>query len=140
VSSNSIYNFKVKASTEKLAEVRRFVANNASKHQYSKKDIEDVRLAVDEAFTNIIKHAYNYNENEQVEIELDINKDQICVSLFDKGKSFDSSTYRFPNVREQIREKKRGGMGVYLMHKLMDDVQYLRDSGINEIKMCKKKS
>lgn len=140
MSSNSIYNFKVKASTEKLAEVRNFVANNARRHHYSKKDIEDVRLAVDEAFTNIIKHAYNYNEDEQVEIELDIDPEQICVSLFDQGKSFDTSKYRFPNVREQIREKKRGGMGVYLMHKLMDDVQYLRDSGINEIKMCKKKS
>lgn len=137
---NSIYTFKVKASTDKLAEVRNFVARNARKHKYSSKDIEDVRLAVDEAFTNIIKHAYNYNENEQVEIELEIDKDQICVSLFDQGKSFESSKYRFPDVREQIRKKKRGGMGVYLMHKLMDEVQYLQDGSTNEIKMCKKRS
>jgi len=140
VELNSIYNFKVKASTDKLAEVRKFVAENAKKHHYSGKDIADVRLAVDEAFTNIIKHAYNYDSDRNVEIELEIDDDKICVSLFDTGKSFDSSSYRFPDVKEQIRQKKRGGMGVYLINKLMDEVEYLKDGDINEIKMCKKRS
>ncbi|MGF1669846.1 MAG: ATP-binding protein [Balneolaceae bacterium] len=140
MSINKSYNFKVKASTEKLAEVRRFVANNAEKHHYSKQDIEDVRLAVDEAFTNIIKHAYNYDENKKVKIELDIDNEKICVSLFDEGKSFDVTNYKMPDIQQQIKNKKRGGMGVYLINKLMDDVQYLKEGDINEIKMCKKRS
>jgi serine/threonine-protein kinase RsbW len=140
VKTNQTYSLVVKASTMHLAEVRDFVGNIADEYGFSKKETEDIRLAVDEAYTNIIKHAYKYDDKKEVEIELLVDGDKFCVSLFDQGKTFNPKNYMMPDVREQIRKKKRGGMGVYLIHKLMDKVEYISEDNSNEIRMCKIKS
>lgn len=138
--TNQTYSLVVKASTIHLGEVRDFVGNIADEYGFSKKETEDIRLAVDEAYTNIIKHAYKYDDKKEVEIELLVDGDKFCVSLFDQGKTFNPKNYMMPDVREQIRKKKRGGMGVYLIHKLMDKVEYISEDNSNEIRMCKIKS
>lgn len=129
----------VQASTENLAEVRNFVAKHASTFGFEKEDISDMRLAVDEAFTNIIKHAYGNDKNQSVKIALSENDNTFAISLFDTGKSFSLENYKEPDVEEKIRQKKRGGVGVYLIRQLMDDVNYLQQGRRNEIRMTKKR-
>ncbi len=135
---NSKYSISVKASTKHLAEVRDFVAGHAKNFGFKKQDVADIRLAVDEAYTNIIKHSYKNDEKKSVDIELGFNNDEFWVSLLDTGEAFDPSDYSKPDVRQKIKEKKRGGVGVFLIKKLMDDVRYLNDGPTNEIRMSKK--
>ncbi|MEX0845222.1 MAG: ATP-binding protein [Balneolaceae bacterium] len=135
--TNQIQTLSVAASTEHLAEVRDFVAAHAQNIGLSQKDISEIRLAVDEAYTNIIKHAYKDSPTSLVNIEIGSNSNQLWISLKDEGKSFDPSTYSEPNLMKKIKEKKRGGMGVYLIRKLMDQVQYNRKGHKNEIRMVK---
>ncbi len=134
---NHIKKLTVKASTKHLAEVRNFVAAQAEIIGLSNKDISEIRLAVDEAFTNIIKHAYKNAPSQTVSIEMGYDDRQIWISLTDEGRGFDPNTYREPDLAQRIKEKKRGGMGVYLIKKLMDQVQYNRKGRTNEIKMVK---
>jgi len=131
------YRLTVNASTEHLAEVRKFVGNYAKQEGFSSEQITDTRLAVDEAFTNIIKHAYQNDESKTVHLELQFDAEKLCITLSDKGKSFDMTNYTFPDVKKQIKNKKRGGMGVYLIHHLMDEVVYRNKSQENVIIMCK---
>ncbi|MBD3617506.1 MAG: ATP-binding protein [Gracilimonas sp.] len=132
-----IQSLSVEASTEHLAEVRDFVAAHAENIGLSQKDISEIRLAVDEAYTNIIKHAYKNSPTEKVEIEIGSDTDHLWISLMDKGKSFDPNSYSEPDLMKRIKAKKRGGMGVYLIRKVMDHVQYNRKGQINEIRMVK---
>lgn len=134
---NQIQNITVKASTEHLAEVRNFVAAHAQDIGLSDKEVSEVRLAVDEAFTNIIKHAYKNSPAQNVRIEMGYNDQQLWISLMDEGRTFDPKSYSEPDLAQRIKEKKRGGMGVYLIKKLMDRVQYSRKGRTNEIKMVK---
>lgn len=129
----------VQASTENLAEVRNFVAKHASTFGFKKEEISDMRLAVDEAFTNIIKHAYGNDENQSVKIALSENDNTFAISLFDTGKSFSMDNYQEPDLEEKIRQKKRGGVGVYLIRQLMDEVNYLKEGNENIIRMTKKR-
>lgn len=129
----------VSASTEHLSEVREFVAAHALNNGFSEEEIQDIRLAVDEAYTNIIKHAYKYDDSQKVEITLGANGDAFWISLFDDGNAFDTSKYKEPNIRNQIRNKKRGGVGVYLIKQLMDKVEYHTEGRRNEIRMVKEK-
>lgn len=129
----------VEASTKHLAEVRNFVAKHATACGFKKQDVADIRLAVDEAYTNIIKHSYKYDNNKSVDIELGYNGNEFWVSLLDTGEAFDPSNYSEPDVRQQIKNKKRGGVGVYLIKKLMDDVRYLNQGATNVIRMTKKR-
>lgn len=137
--STTTYSISVQASTSHLAEVRNFVAKHAADFGFSKQEVADIKLAVDEAYTNIIKHAYKHDEQKTVDIELGYNSNTFWVSLLDTGDSFDPNTYSKPNVRQKIKDKKRGGVGVYLIRKLMDDVEYHTEGTINEIRMTKKK-
>lgn len=129
----------VEASTEHLSEVREFVAKHAAAFGFNQQEVADIQLAVDEAYTNIIKHAYQNNADETVEIELGYDNTKFWITLLDTGNTFDVSTYSKPNICQRIKEKKRGGVGVYLIRKLMDDVEYQTEDATNTIRMTKKK-
>lgn len=139
MSTNSTYRKTIHASTKYLAEVRNFVADHAASHGFNAQNIADIRLAVDEAITNIIKHAYKGDESHTIDIEVTFKKDRFCIQILDTGDTFNLKNFQQPNIKEKIKQKKRGGMGVYLIHSLMDDVSYGRKSGSNEMVMCKYK-
>lgn len=135
--TKQIQTLSVEASTEHLAKVRDFVASHAQNIGLNQKDVSEIRLAVDEAYTNIIKHAYKNSPAKKVYIEIGSDDNQLWISLTDEGKSFDPSTYCEPDLMKRIKEKKRGGMGVYLIRKLMDQVQYKSSGQTNVIRMVK---
>lgn len=113
------------------------MATYARQEGFSSQQITDTRLAVDEAFTNIIKHAYQNDESKPVNLELQFDSEKLCIIISDQGKAFDVSKYTFPDVKTQIKNKQRGGMGVYLIHNLMDEVTYRNQKEKNLIIMCK---
>ena len=131
------HTLSVHASTEHLAEVRNFVARHALHFGFEKQAVSDMRLAVDEAFTNIIKHAYKNDARQSVEIALGHNGNTFWISLLDSGQSFSLKDYEKPDLERKIKCKKRGGVGVYLIKKLMDDVKYFQRGSFNEIRMTK---
>jgi serine/threonine-protein kinase RsbW len=134
---NNIYTLSVDSSTKHLSEVRDFVADHAKKVGLSEKEISEIRLAVDEAYTNIIKHAYKNQPSKPVTIQLGFNNAQLWISIIDEGESFKPEEYKAPDILKRIKNKQRGGMGVFLIQKLMDQVQYNRKGQMNEIKMVK---
>ncbi len=134
---NNIHTLSVDSSTKHLAEVRDFVASHAKNVGLSEKDISEIRLAVDEAFTNIIKHAYKNTASKPVTIELGFNASQLWISIMDEGEGFKPDEYKAPDILKRIKNKQRGGMGVFLIQKLMDQVQYNRKGQMNEIRMVK---
>lgn len=139
MAKTTTYSISVQASTKHLAKVRDFVAKHAKEFGFNKQDVADIRLAVDEAYTNIIKHAYNNDDRKTVDIELGYNSTNFWISLLDTGDAFDPAKYSKPDVPKKIKEKKRGGVGVYLIKKLMDNVEYHTEGSVNEIRMTKTK-
>lgn len=137
---NHTYKLVVNASTGRLAEVRQFIAEKASNFGFDEKKVSDIRLAVDEACTNIIKHAYHYNDKKSVEIKIGVDEDKLWVSLIDTGDAFDPNKYSKPDLKKQMRSRKRGGVGVYLIRKLMDEVEYLKKDDYNMIRMFKNRN
>lgn len=134
------YQKKVNASTQNLSAVRDFVSSHAREQGFSTQQVADIQLAVDEAYTNIIKHAYNNDASQKVLINLEFDGDKMIVTLTDHGIAFDVQKYKKPDLKKQIQRKKRGGMGVYLMRKLMDDVSYQVKNQKNILRMCKNRN
>jgi len=137
LTANHTHKLIVNASTSRLADVRKFIAEKAQNFGFDEKDVSDIRLAVDEACTNIIKHAYKYDDKQNVEILIGIDDDKLFVTLTDTGETFDPSKYSKPDLRKQMKAKQRGGVGVYLIRKLMDEVEYLKKKDHNMIRMYK---
>ena len=112
------------ANFQNLDEIREFVGEISRQVGFSEKEIYSIQLAADEASTNIIEHAYAGIENGKIQIDCSTEGDELKIVMHDNGKPFDPSSVPEPNVKADLSERKIGGLGMYLMRKLMDEVYY----------------
>ena len=119
----------VKSRTENLSSIRDFVSNKASAAGLIKEDIENIMLAVDEACTNIIKHAYSSYPDGEIIIKLEFNSEKILISIIDHGGIFNQDAVPDPDLQKYYQNGRVGCLGMYLMKTLMDDVKYISVPG-----------
>ncbi len=112
------------AKFEYLDEIREFVGEIARKGGFSDKDVYNIELATDEAASNIIEHAYEKTPNGVLEMSCGMRGDVITIILIDHGESFDPSQIPLPDLKADLSNRKIGGLGIFLMRKLMDEVRY----------------
>lgn len=112
------------AKFENLDQMREFAGQAAQDAGLSEKDVYAVKLAVDEACTNIIEHAYG--EGNGGDIECTCTADQTCLKIMlrDHGKPFDPSLAPDPNLTAALEDRPIGGLGIYMMKVLMDKISY----------------
>ncbi len=128
----------VSSNTESLSDIREFVAGQARTHGFPEDEVANIVLAVDEACTNIIKHAYRFASDKQIEISVGRQGREFEVIISDDGRSFDPAALRNPDLKEHLTHYRRGGLGVYLMKKLMDTVEYQFQPGQrNHVRLVK---
>jgi serine/threonine-protein kinase RsbW len=129
---------EIKSRTENLAEIREFINSAAADSGLSKEVIDNIILAVDEACTNIIKHAYKYFPDGKIILTLVADKKTFTINIVDYGKSFEPGLIPNPDLRKYFNEKRVGGLGMYLMKSLVDDVKYTSVPGqFNQVSLIK---
>ncbi len=134
------YHLRLPVDTANLEIIREFVSGIAHNLGFSAEDIHRIVLAVDEASTNIIKHAYKDSENNQNFIFIDViaHTDRLEINVIDKGRGFNPESVKVPEMNAYLKKMKRGGLGLYLINTLMDQVDYHINPGVhNCIKMIK---
>jgi len=112
------------AKFEFLDEIREFVGDIARKGGFSDKDVYNIQLATDEAASNIIEHAYENVPDGILELSCGVKGEIITIVLIDRGESFDPSEVPMPDLKADLSDRKIGGLGIFLMRKLMDEVYY----------------
>ncbi len=128
------------AQVEYLDEIREYVGDIARSADYNERDIYSIQLATDEAVSNIIEHAYAGVKNASFELTCEVEKNSITITLLDHGKTFDPSKVAKPDVKADLSERKIGGLGIYLMRKLMDEVHYESSPAGNRLTLIKRKA
>ena len=129
---------EIKSRTENLAEIREFVQSAAIEVGLSKESIDNIILAVDEACTNIIKHAYKYFPDGKIILNFKTDKKVFTIDIIDYGKSFEPELIPNPDLLKYFNEKRVGGLGMYLMKTLVDEVKYTSVSGeFNKVSLIK---
>jgi serine/threonine-protein kinase RsbW len=119
----------VKSTTDNLSEIREFMKSTAKQCGFSDDVIGKIILAVDEACTNIIKHAYKYSPDGFIKITIKFADYKFEISITDEGIHFNPNSIPEPDIKEYYKQKKVGGLGVYLIKKLMDEVEYYTLTG-----------
>ena len=122
-----------------LARVADFVADAAVKTNLTTRQSDDVQMAVDEAVTNVMEHAYAGVTDGNIAIKMRIDEKLIFVEIRDQGKEFDPKKVKKPNIKGPLAERSIGGLGVFFMKKLMDKVEFARDDAGNVTRMTKKR-
>lgn len=114
----------VSSTTDNLAMIRHFINETANDIGLTEELKGKIMLSVDEACTNIIKHAYKYSSTGNINITVSVNKSQYKVTITDDGTHFHPEKIPDPDLVKYHQQKKVGGLGMFLMKKLMDEVVY----------------
>jgi len=129
---------KFKSTTNNLGEIRKFIKGVLSDIKISNEEKDKIILAVDEACTNIIKHAYKLSPDNDIMIQVHLNNSELQIKIIDYGLSFDPSTVPVPDIKEFYRTHKVGGLGLHLIRALMDEVSFNIVPGVqNEVTLKK---
>lgn len=138
------FNLKVSSITENLEIIREFIHNLAVKGGFNDEDAYQIELAVDEACTNVIKHAYKFNDRRIIDINVYLYTNKMEINISDKGKGFDLKKLTEPDLKEYAHAAKRGGLGIHLMRSLMDEVNFTfnpeKKNTVSLVKYLTKKS
>ena len=123
---------------DNLAVIRQFISQTLD--IYNIQDIEKHKLvlAIDEVCANLIIHANHCNPQESLEVKLNVSPHkQIIFTIIDKGTGFDITKYHEPSIDEIIASKRKGGLGLMLVKRIMDKIEFSTEKNHNICKLIK---
>jgi anti-sigma regulatory factor (Ser/Thr protein kinase) len=121
-----------------LAAVREFVARIGGDLGLDADVIYDLQLAVDEACANVINHGYG-GQAGRIDVTVEPAEEGVQVVVRDWGGAFDPHVVHTPDVQAPLEERRLGGLGLFLMRKVMDDVSFAFDAERgNTLRMVKR--
>ena len=97
----------------------------------------DIRLAIEEAVTNTIRHGYDDRHTHTIRLTTELRNGNLILQVEDDAKAFNPLKAPDPDLNLPIEKKQPGGLGIYLIKKVMDDVEYERVDGKNILRMKK---
>ena len=129
---------KVDALTDNLDDVIQFVEEQLDETGCSQEKKMQLRLAIEEVFVNIASYAYGDGKGEaRIVTDIDPEGTILKITFIDSGIPFDPLQKGDPDTTLAIEKRPIGGLGIFLVKKLMDDVDYRYSDGHNELIMVK---
>ncbi|MCK5146084.1 SpoIIE family protein phosphatase [bacterium] len=127
---------KIPAEMDYLSDLRDFVTRIGRKYGVAEAVINVFKLAIDEAGTNIIRHAYRDWEG-FITLRMIVREQTVIVSLIDQGHTFDPRNVKDPDLQRYVDIGKKGGLGVFIIRKIIDDIDYRKTEEGNELRLSK---
>ena len=124
------------ATLSNLKKIRATIKDFLKIYEVDLKIIKNIQLAVDEAVTNIIKHAYKgKNKNNIIKIELEFKNKSFLIHLYDNGIKVNKKKIK----PRSLNDIKPGGLGSFFINQIMDEIKYLKSNKWTNHLMLKKK-
>lgn len=125
---------KIPAKPEFVGVIRLTLSGIANRIGFSYDEIEDLKIAVSEACTNAVQHAYHVKESGKVVVGFALYKNRLEIVVADQGQSFDFKQERKKigpyKKNESVEYMREGGLGLYLIETLMDEVRIHQNDGV----------
>lgn len=121
-----------------IARLNGFIEDIASEFSLSPDVVFNLNLVLEEAVANIINYAYPKDEHESIYLSARMHEDSIVLVLTDTGKEFDPTMAPEVDVTLSAEERQIGGLGIFLIRQIMNEVRYERIDGKNVLTLEKK--
>ena len=132
------FNISVPSEKSNLQRIREFIIDVLRGRYLSEVEVHSMVLAVDEVCANLMIHSKKSSPNHSIDVEIIINgDDKIVFNIIDKGRGFDIRNYPEPDLNEIIRLKKKGGVGLMLVKRIMDDIDFINKEDYNIVRLTK---
>lgn len=122
---------------ENLVEVRQFVVKNLMQTPLTDIEVNALVLAVDEVCANVIIHSADCDDQKSLTVFVEVKSNDIIFEIIDKGIGYDLRKHEMPEVNEIIKSKRKGGVGLMLVQKIMDKIDFIPSNKGNIIRLIK---
>jgi serine/threonine-protein kinase RsbW len=130
---------RMKAILENVPRAIECVTEWAQKAGFDERALYEIQLAVDEACANVVDHAYEGADPGDIEVSCRLDDQILTVQVRDWGTGFDLAGVADPDLDAPLEERTLGGLGLFLVRQVMDDVQFRSDPELgNELMMSKR--
>ena len=127
----------VEAIVQNIDPVTEFIGEELKAHGCGDRALLQIAVAIDEIFGNIAHYAYA-GENGGVSVQVDVKNDVAEITFIDEGVSFNPLLSKEPDVSLSAEDRDVGGLGIFLVKKTMDSLEYERREGKNILKLTKR--
>lgn len=138
--ANDYIEIKVPAKPEYVGVIRLTLSGITSRMGFTYEFIEDIKIATSEAVTNAVHHAYQPDEDGEVVVGFGLYTDRLEIKVSDSGQSFNLEKTRRETgpigAHDEVEFLREGGLGLYLIESLMDEVKFHRNEGVT-VRMIK---
>ena len=127
------YCFELKSKLSELDALCRHLEDCCSLMELPQKCLFEINLGLDELFTNIISYGFDDGIEHQIKFSLVKEKETLVVQVEDDGKPFNPLEAADPEVSQDLDTINIGGLGIHLVKKMMDEIDYQRVEGKNKL-------
>ncbi len=125
---------KIDSHLDQIERIGRFIQEAAQNAGFDEMESYACELAVSEACENIILHGYGDDSTGEIEVFVQTEPDNITIELWDDAPPFDPANYS-TKLDPPIDDPPIGGLGLVIMRKVMDEMEYHRREGYNQLRM-----
>ena len=129
----------VSSALQNLADIGDFVSERARLSGMDEAQVFDVQMAVDEACSNTVQHGYEGRDDGQIRICCFAQGSDFVVRITDRGRPFDPSTVATPDTSSPLEDREIGGLGLFFIRELMDEVSFQSDPAAGNVLVMRKR-
>jgi serine/threonine-protein kinase RsbW len=126
--------WRLRSSLDDLSRVQEEVQAFCASHNVPAEALHDVRIVLDEVLSNIIRHGYSEAEGEIV-VKAGVSAERLTLEVRDRARPFNPLEAPEPDLHVDFADRPAGGVGIYIVRRLMDSVQYTYASGENLLQL-----
>jgi serine/threonine-protein kinase RsbW len=127
------------AELQSLGTFRDFIDTVCETHtQVDEQTLFDLKLAIDEACTNIILHGYAGIDSGTIMLGCEVDNHRAVILISDFGRPFEHGERSKPDIESILETNRTGGFGLYFIYQTMDEVSYETDDNGNRLTLVKK--
>ena len=127
----------IKNELEQLTRLYAFLDQQAGAYELEELQSMQIKLALEEAVTNVILYAYPDKKDQDIRIDMSYEHKRLTIVITDTGIGFNPLDRQEPDLTLSLEERPIGGLGIYLVKQLMTEVSYSRSAGKNILTMTK---
>ncbi len=129
---------QIKNDLSELSRIKEIVGEFNRSHNLPLQAASAISLALDEIITNIISYGYDDRKEHEISIQLSRQPGELILQIEDDGRRFNPLDFPQADTESALDDRQIGGLGIYLVRSVMDDMEYGRHNEKNCLTMKKK--
>jgi anti-sigma regulatory factor (Ser/Thr protein kinase) len=110
----------------------------AAAHQFPERKLHEVQLALEEHLTNIVRYGYGDGREHPIQLRVKLAAGELRLEVEDDARPFNPLAHPAPDLSRPLAERPVGGLGIHMIRKSVDELEYRREDGKNFLVMVKR--